>query len=79
MLANNYVGNNQDSSCYCGSPLQLDVLSLNRKLLGDASSKRYCLACMADLFECAIEDVVSKLDAFKQEGCRLFQAKGPSA
>jgi hypothetical protein len=70
------VGNNHSLSCCCGSPLQLDVLSLNRKLLGDQSEKRYCLGCMADLFECAFEDVVSKLDAFKQEGCRLFPARG---
>jgi hypothetical protein len=27
---------------------------------------------MADLFECVVEDVVGKLDAFKREGCRLF-------
>jgi hypothetical protein len=65
-------GNNQISSCRCGSPLQLDVLSLNRKLLGEKSKKQYCLACMSDLFECTVEDVVSKLDAFKREGCRLF-------
>lgn len=76
------VSNNHVLSCHCGSPLQLDVLSLNRKLLGDTSSKRYCLACMADLFECAVEDVISKLDSFKREGCRLFPAqdkgwKGP--
>jgi len=64
--------------CPCGSPLQLDVLSLNRKLLGDQSKKLYCLPCMADLFDCAFEDVVSKLDAFKQEGCRLFPAKAVS-
>jgi hypothetical protein len=73
------VRNNQPSACRCGSPLQLDVLSLNRKLLGDASAKRYCIPCMADLFECAVEDIVSKLDAFKQEGCRLFPARAPSA
>jgi len=72
------IDSNQSLSCRCGSPLPLDLLSLNRKLLGDASSKRYCLACMADLFECAVEDVVSKLDAFKQEGCRLFPAKAVS-
>jgi hypothetical protein len=68
--------NNQASSCYCGSPLQLDVLSLNRKLLGDNSNKLYCVPCMANLFECTVEDVVSKLDAFKLEGCRLFPAQG---
>jgi len=65
---------NQSLSC-CGSPLPLDVLSLNRKLWGDQAKKLYCLACMADLFECAVEDVVNKLDAFKREGCRLFPAR----
>ena len=78
MNINSSVSNNQNSSCHCGSPLQLDVLSLNRKLLGEHSQKQYCLACMADLFECAAEDVVNKLDAFKQEGCRLFPAQAVS-
>jgi hypothetical protein len=75
MKVESSVGNNQPSPCRCGSPLQLDVLSLNRKLLGDESKKLYCLACMADLFECAIEDIVGKLDSFKREGCRLFPAQ----
>ena len=66
------MGNNQSPSCRCGSPLPFDVLSLNRKLLSADAKKLYCLACMADLFECAVSDVVSKLDAFKREGCRLF-------
>jgi hypothetical protein len=69
------VDNNQHPSCRCGSPLQLDILSLNRKLFGHQSTNRYCLACIADLFECAVDDVVSKLDAFKREGCRLFPVK----
>jgi hypothetical protein len=33
---------------------------------------------MADLFECAVEDVVNKLDSFKREGCRLFPPQAPS-
>ena len=66
------IDSNQSSSCLCGSSLQLDVLSLNRKLLGAESSKLYCLPCLAELFECAVSDVVSKLDSFKREGCRLF-------
>jgi hypothetical protein len=78
MKNNNAININQDSSCHCGSPLQLDVLSLNRKLLGEESDKLYCLACMSDLFECAVEDVVSKLEAFKREGCRLFPAQAVS-
>lgn len=73
------IDSSQNSSCLCGSPLQLDVLSLNHKLLGSNSKKLYCLACMADLFECAVEDVAGKLDSFKREGCRLFPARAPSA
>ena len=30
---------------------------------------------MADLFECTVDDVVSKMDSFKREGCRLFPAQ----
>jgi hypothetical protein len=78
MKSNNAINIGQDSSCHCGSTLQIDVLSLNRKLLGDNSKKLYCLPCMADLFECAVEDVVSKLDSFKREGCRLFPAQAVS-
>jgi len=55
------IENNQSCSCPCGSPLQLDVLSLNHKLFGAHSNNPYCLTCMSDLFECAVEDVVSKL------------------
>jgi len=79
MKSNDAINIKQSSSCHCGSSLALDILSLNRKLLGDHSKKLYCLNCMTDLFECAVEDVVSKLDAFKREGCRLFPAKVPSA
>jgi hypothetical protein len=67
--------NNYCSSCLCGSPLQLDVLSLNRKLFREESKKLYCLACMADIFECTVEDVVNKFEAFKREGCRRFSSQ----
>jgi hypothetical protein len=69
------IGQDQSSSCCCGTPLPLDVLFLNRKLLGDQPKKLSCLPCLANLFECAVEDVVSKLDSFKREGCRLFPAQ----
>jgi hypothetical protein len=76
MRSDDDINNKQGASCRCGSSLTLDVLSSNRKLLGVESAKLYCLSYLADLFECAVEDVVSKLDAFKREGCRLFPVKG---
>ena len=55
------IGINQSSSCHCGSPLQLDVLSLNRKRLGDASSKRYCLSYMSGV-SAATSEIVLNLE-----------------
>jgi hypothetical protein len=78
MKSNDVINNSQNSSCRCGSSLQLDVLSLNCKLLGSDPKNFYCLTCMADLFECTVDDVVGKLDAFKREGCRLFPASAAS-
>jgi hypothetical protein len=78
MESNDAINNSQNSSCLCGSSLQFDVLSLNRKLLGLGTKSLYCLPCLADLFECAVEDVVGKLNAFKREGCRLFPAQAVS-
>jgi len=56
----NATNSNQSSSCNCGSRLQLDVLSLNRKFLGDASSKRYCLSCMPGVSTATPEFVLNQ-------------------
>jgi hypothetical protein len=71
MWSNSTITINQSSPCHCGSPLHLDVLSLNRKLLGDASSKQYCLDCMPGLSTATSEFVLNQellLSAHAQKG-----------
>lgn len=65
------IDSKQSLSCPCGSPLQLDVLSLNRKLFDDHSQKPYYLACMAGVSTATSEFVLNQellLSAPSQKG-----------
>lgn len=57
----------------CGAIIDKDTIALNKKLL-DVSLKEYeCLNCLADKFDCTVEDLVIKIEEFKEEGCTLFK------
>lgn len=57
----------------CGAIIDKDTIALNKKLL-DVSLKEYeCLDCLADKFDCTVEDLVIKIEEFKEEGCTLFK------
>ena len=32
-----------------------------------------CLDCMADEFDCEAEDLINKIEEFKNEACELFK------
>lgn len=57
----------------CGAIIDKDTVALNKKLL-DVSLKEYeCLDCLADKFDCTVEDLLIKIEEFKEEGCTLFK------
>ena len=57
----------------CGAIIDKDTIALNKKLL-DSSLKEYeCLDCLADKFDCTVEDLLIKIEEFKEEGCTLFK------
>ena len=57
----------------CGRELQKDWIALHKKLL-DANAKEFlCIECLADTFDCAVEDLEIKIEEFKEEGCTLFK------
>ena len=57
----------------CGAIIDKDTIALNKKLL-DVSLKEYeCLDCLADKFDCTVEDLLIKIEEFKEEGCTLFK------
>lgn len=58
----------------CGKKeLDKDTVGINKKLLGLDIENFYCLNCLADYFECTVEDLLDKIEEFKSEGCILFQ------
>ena len=58
----------------CGkSPLEKDTVEINKKLLGKQITNFYCIDCLADYLECSVEDLLEKIEEFKEEGCELFR------
>ena len=58
---------------YCGIKLKKDWIALNKKLISKDLKDFACLSCLADDFDCEIEDLEIKIEEFKEEGCTLFR------
>ena len=53
--------------------LNKDTLGINKKLLGTDISNFFCLECLANYLECTVDELLDKIEEFKEEGCTLFQ------
>jgi hypothetical protein len=57
----------------CGKDdLDKDTIGINKKLLGEDVPKFYCMECLAEYLECEVQDILDKIEEFKEEGCKLF-------
>ena len=57
----------------CGaSDIEKDVIALNKKPFNRDVKKFYCLSCMAEVLGATEEDLLDKIEEFKDEGCKLF-------
>ncbi len=57
----------------CGSTgLSKDTGGINKKLLGTKIKNFYCMDCLADYLDCTVQDLLDKIEEFKDEGCKLF-------
>ena len=57
----------------CGrDDLDKDTIGINKKLLGEDVSAYYCMDCLADYLGCEVQDILDKIEEFKEEGCKLF-------
>ena len=52
--------------------LNKDTIGINKKLLGTDVEYFYCLECSADYLECTVDELLDKIEEFKNEGCTLF-------
>ena len=58
---------------YCGKPLRKDWIALNKKLVDPDLKEFACITCLADDFDCDVDDLEIKIAEFKEEGCSLFK------
>lgn len=65
----------EKKKCYvCGKePLTKDEIGLTRKLLDKKAKEFYCLSCLAEYLEVIEEELLAKIEEFKDEGCTLFK------
>ncbi|SEH28720.1 hypothetical protein [Selenomonas sp. KH1T6] len=55
----------------CGKgPLSKDETGISKKLLDD--DVFYCLDCLSAYFEVDVQDLLDKIEEFKEQGCTLF-------
>jgi len=58
----------------CGkAPLSKNEIGINIKLLGEHLTKYYCLPCLSDYLEVSEQDILDKIEEFRDEGCKLFE------
>lgn len=65
----------ETKKCYvCGkAPLSKDEIGITKKLIDKKTVNFYCLPCLAEYFEVDEDELVAKIEEFKNEGCTLFK------
>ena len=53
--------------------LDKDTVALNLKLLGRDIRDFYCLECMAESLEVTVQDLLDKIESYKEGDCELFK------
>ena len=57
----------------CGKiHLDKNTIGINKKLLGTSIENFYCMNCLAEHLECTVDELLDKIEEFKEEGCTLF-------
>lgn len=56
----------------CGVSLKKNEVALSQKMLGRTITEFYCIDCLAETLDCNPDDLVVKIQEFKEQGCTLF-------
>lgn len=58
----------------CGKEaLAKNEIGINKKLLGEQIESFYCMDCLADYLGVSVQDILDKIEEFKDQGCKLFE------
>jgi len=59
--------------CYiCNVELDKISVGLNKKLFSRNVKNFYCISCLANYLDVTVEDLLAKVEEFKEQGCNLF-------
>ncbi|MDE7089398.1 MAG: hypothetical protein K2O54_04700 [Prevotella sp.] len=63
-----------NKKCYvCGKELTKNEIGLTKKLIDKGATRFYCLSCLAEYLEVTEDELLAKIEEFKEEGCTLFK------
>ena len=58
----------------CGkNPLTKDEIGIVKKLIDPNTKDYYCISCFSDYLGCDVQDLLDKIEDFKDDGCKLFE------
>lgn len=58
----------------CGREnLSKNAVGINKKLLGTNIENFYCIDCLAVYLDVTVDELLEKIEEFKEEGCKLFE------
>ncbi len=57
---------------YCEKGLSKDEIALSKKMLGRNINVGLCISCLADYINCEEDDLLVKIEEFREQGCALF-------
>lgn len=63
--------NNLKCKC-CDEHLEKNWIALNKKLIDTELTDFLCLECLSDELCCSVDDLLIKIEEFKDSGCTLF-------
>ena len=52
--------------------LEKDEIGINKKLFGHQIKNFYCMDCLAEYLGVSVQDILDKVEEFKDQGCKLF-------
>ena len=59
--------------CVCGkAPPSRNEIGLTKKIIDKKANSFYCLSCLAEYLEVTEDELIAKIEDFKNEGCTLF-------
>lgn len=53
--------------------LTRDEIGATRKLIDKDAKEFFCIDCLADYLGCTVDELLEKIEEFKEEGCTLFK------